>query len=69
MKGKNSIAAAFGINGAAKACLGSWIMVAEWVKGDNGWEIACVLTAKVDGETIKADTWYKAENGSLVPCE
>lgn len=64
--GKNAIAAAFGVKGAAKACLGSWIMAAEWVDTDNGYEIACVLTAKVDGEKIKADTWYTVKGGKFV---
>ena len=67
VKGKNAIAAAFGVNGAAKACLGSWIMAAEWVLDEEyNWNIVCVLTAKVDGEEIKPDTWYSVKNGKFV---
>ena len=29
----------------------------------------CVKTEKVDGEIIKADTWYKLENGEFVEVE
>ena len=67
VKGKNAIAAAFGVNGAAKACLGSWIMAAEWAQDEEyNWNIVCVLTAKVDGEEIKPDTWYSVKNGKFV---
>jgi hypothetical protein len=42
-------------------------MAAEWRQDDNGtWEIACVLTAKVDGENIKPDTWYAVKDGKFV---
>ena len=67
VKGKNAIAAAFGVNGAAKACLGSWIMAAEGAQDEEyNWNIVCVLTAKVDGEEIKPDTWYSVKNGKFV---
>ena len=28
-----------------------------------------IVAEKVDGEKVKADTWYKAENGQLVEAE
>ena len=28
-----------------------------------------IVVAKVDGEKVKADTWYKAENGQMVEVE
>lgn len=63
--GKDAIAAAFGIEGKAKACLGSWIMLAEWVFMDYSWHLKTVKTAKIDGEKLKADTWYMLKNGEF----
>ena len=63
--GKDAIAAAFGIEGKAKACLGSWIMLAEWVRMGDGWHIKTVKTAKIDGEKLKPDTWYMLKNGKF----
>ena len=63
--GKDAIAAAFGIEGKAKACLGSWIMLAEWVLMGDGWHIKTVKTAKIDGEKLKPDTWYMLKNGEF----
>lgn len=63
--GKDAIAAAFGIEGKAKACLGSWIMLAEWANTNEGWHIKTVKTAKIDGEKLKADTWYMLKNGEF----
>jgi len=66
-KGKNSIAAAIGKNSMAKAAINNWIVLSEWYQ-DNEWNW-CVKEAKtavVDGEKIKADTWYKLKNGEFV---
>ena len=63
--GKEAIAAAFGINGKAKACLGSWIILAEWKLKNGNWHIAAVKTAQIDGEKLKADTWYMLKNGEF----
>lgn len=67
--GKDAIAAASGIEGKAKACLGSWIMLAEWVFMDYSWHIKTVKTAKIDGEKLKADTWYMLKNGEFEEVE
>lgn len=67
--GKDAIAAAFGIEGKAKACLGSWIMLAEWVLMGGGWHIKTVKTAKIDGKKLKADTWYMLKNGEFEEVE
>ena len=67
--GKEAIAAAFGINGKAKACLGSWIMLAEWELRNGNWHIAAVKTAQIDGEKLKADTWYILKNGKFEEAE
>ena len=55
----------------AKAKTGSWITLAEWKWSDkkNRYVPVCVKTEYVDGESIKADTWYKLENGKFVEVE
>ena len=67
--GKEAIAAAFGINGKAKACLGSWIMLAEWELKNGNWHIDSVKTAQIDGKKLKADTWYILKNGKFEEAE
>jgi hypothetical protein len=63
VKGKNSIAAALGCASAAKAALGCWIVCAEY---DDTGKIKEVKAAKVDGESIKTDTWYWLKDGNFV---
>ena len=67
--GKDAIAAAFGIEGKVKAALDSWIMAAEWYIANDGWHIADVKVAKVDGKKIKADTWYMLKDGEFKEVE
>ena len=64
--GRNTIAAAIGINSMAKASLGNWIVVAEWKWLNGEWTPVCVKATKVDGTTIKADTYYKLQDGEFV---
>ena len=42
-------------------------MIAEEYK--NNYEIQEWKVVVVDGETIKADTWYRLKEGELVECE
>lgn len=61
---------ASGYQGKAKACLGSAICICE--RGDwdgETYPLINVRAAIVDGEKIKADTWYKLENGEFVEAE
>ena len=57
-----------GNNSMAKAKVGSWITLAEWCWNNekNRCIPICVKTEYVDGEKIKADTWYKLESGKFV---
>ena len=66
--GEDSVVAGIGIDNVAKAALGNWIVLAEWVWNEEKQccTPAYVKAAKVDGETIKADTFYKLENGNFV---
>jgi len=66
--GYYSIAAGIGVNNTAKAKKGSWIVLAEWEynKKLGRWVPLCVLSAQVDGENIKEDTYYKVFGGVFV---
>ena len=64
--GYYAIASSMGMDGTAQAALGSWIVLAEWDWRDGKYRLNQVKTAKVDGETIKADTAYKLVNGEFV---
>ena len=70
VSGKDSVAIATGYQCKAKGALGCAIVVAE--RGEwNGktYPLLAICAAIVDGEKIKADTWYTAENGELVEKE
>ena len=66
--GEDSVIMCAGDESRAKAKTGSWITLAEWKWSDkkNRYIPVCVKTEYVDGEKIKADTWYKLENGKFV---
>ena len=66
--GADSVIMCAGNNSRAKAKIGSWITLAEWKwRNDKDRYVpVCVKTEYVDGENIKADTWYKLENGKFV---
>ena len=61
---KNGIALACGKNAKAKGVIGSHIVVTEW--DDKEENILSVCCGKVDGETLKADTWYTVKDGKFV---
>ena len=68
-EGKNSVVMAAGFDSMAKAKIGSWITLAEWVRVNNAdktiWKPKCVKTEYVDGEKIKEDTFYKLIDGEF----
>ena len=68
-EGKNSVVMAAGFDSMAKAKIGSWITLAEWVKVNDDdktiWKPKCVKTEYVDGEKIKEDTFYKLIDGEF----
>ena len=66
--GEDSVIMCAGNSSRAKAKVGSWITLAEWKwsyekKRDVP---VCVKTEYVDGENIKADTWYQLKDGKFV---
>ena len=66
--GEDSVIMCAGNSSRAKAKVGSWITLAEWKwsyekKRDVP---VCVKTEYVDGDNIKADTWYQLKNRKFV---
>ena len=64
--GEQSIAIATGFHAKASGALGCWIVLAEWNENN---EIIDMHLARVDGEKIKADTWYQLKEGEFVEVE
>ena len=70
VKGRDAIAAALGIGARVKGALGCWLVCAEWVQDEEyNWHLVGVHSAKVDGDTIKADTWYTVKGGKFTEIE
>ena len=42
------------------------IVLTEWDWVDGNYTPVCVMAEIVDGERIKADTWYTLKNGEFV---
>ena len=63
--GEGCVIMCAGINSVAKASKGSWITLSEWSYSDKKQRYipVCVKTEFVDGEKIKADTYYKLNGG------
>jgi len=68
VKGKNSIACALGRDAWVRGELGSWLVATEWEYSEDAekYMLRSIATGKVDGEKIKPNRWYKAQNGQLV---
>ena len=50
-----------------KAPVGTWITLSEYGEWNGeGFPCVCVKSAQIDGETLKADTWYTLKNGEFV---
>ena len=66
--GEDSVIMCAGNSSKAKAKVGSWITLAEWEWSDEKERHVpvCVKTEYVDGENIKADTWYQLKNRKFV---
>ena len=66
--GEDSVIAAIGVRNIAKGVIGTWITLAEYKYDYNQFRYIpiCVKTERVDGERIKANTWYLLEHGEFV---
>ena len=67
-----SIAVAWGYHGKARGVKGAYLVLADW-EGDEGnywtqdrWSLKGAKMVRVDGETIKENTWYTMMNGEIV---
>ena len=70
VEGKESIVIVTGKDSKAKGSLGCWIILTERGEWDGDtYPILDVKSFKVDGEVIKADTWYKLIDGKAVEVE
>ncbi|OMD31342.1 DUF7666 domain-containing protein [Paenibacillus odorifer] len=70
LKGSDSVGAAIGSGmNQIRGLVGCWITLAEWVWIDDKLTPLCVKTAQIDGEIIKADTWYTLQDGQFVEVE
>ena len=70
VEGKESIAIVAGLDSKACGALGCWLVLTE--RGDwNGetYPIKGVKAVRVDGKTIKPDTWYKLKDGQIIETE
>ena len=69
--GDCAVVAGIGVDNIVKAKTGSFIVLAEYKYNSetNRTEPVDVKVVNVDGEKIKADTWYKLENGEFVETE
>ena len=61
--GINGIAAVIGNGGNVSGKVGAILLLVDTDDGGNTLDFAAV---KVDGETIKENTWYKLEGGNIV---
>ena len=64
-----SIALAWGYKAKAKGVVGAHIVIADWEENEEEWTLKSAKMVRVDGEKIKADTWYTMENGEIVETE
>ena len=67
-----SVAVAWGYKSMAKGVLGAFLVFADWEGNEDHywkqeeWSLKGAKMVRVDGETIKPDTWYTMENGEIV---
>ena len=70
-----SIAIAWGYKGKAKGVIGSYLVLADWEGNEleywrqEEWSLKGAKMVRVDGEKIKADTWYTMANGEISEVE
>ena len=64
LTGSNGLSVARGKNVQVKGGIGAILVIAE--ERDDTYDIVDWKAVAVDGEVVKADTWYRLENGELV---
>ena len=69
-EGERNISVGWGKNNKCKGCIGSFLVLSEWGEWDGEkYPFISAKMVQVDGETIKADTWYRIENGEIIEVE
>lgn len=66
VEGEESIAIVTGKDSKASGALGCWLVLTEIIKFDIIKEVKAV---RVDGKTIKPNTWYKLVDGQIIEAE
>ena len=65
--GERNISIAWGKDSKCKGSIGSFLVLSEWDEWDGRkYPFVNAKMVKVDGEIIKADTWYTMKNGEIV---
>jgi hypothetical protein len=69
--GEDSVGAAIGRNNCIKGFVGCWITLAEYQYNEKKQRYipVCVKSVQIDGKNIKADTFYKLQDGEFVEVE
>ena len=69
VEGKESFAITMGVGSKVKGAKGCFIACAEWKEIDGEYHPVAFISGKVDGQKLKADTWYTVKNGKFVEVE
>ena len=68
--GQANISVGWGKENKCKGCVGSYLVLSEWGEWDGQkYPLLSAKMVEVDGENIKADTWYMMKNGEIVEAE
>ena len=66
-EGERNICVAWGKDNKCKGSIGSFLVLSEWGEWDGAkYPFVSATMVEVDGETIKADTWYTLRHGEIV---
>lgn len=69
-EGERNICIGWGRNNKCKGAVGCFLVLSEWDEWDgNKYPFIGATMVEVDGETIKADTYYILKNGKIIEAE
>ena len=69
-EGERNICIGWGKNNKCKGAVGCFLVLSEWDEWDgNKYPFIGATMVEVDGETIKADTYYILKNGKIIEAE
>jgi hypothetical protein len=68
--GQANISVGWGKDNKCKGCIGSYLVISEWGDWDGEkYPLICAQMVMIDGETIKADTYYMLKEGKIIEAE